>query len=222
MKKIILILVIITLSTFSLRVQAAWYDWLGWSKIKSVFIKENIGDKKETPIETKNQNQSEPKPDTAQAIPEKSKPATNAQNSNAEVESLKAEINTLKASLDNLYKAHSGLVEDHNKLLKYASDEILDLTNRYNNLLEAHNSLIQKHNNLVDSVGRLSVPRITDTSNLENEVSNLESKIRKLENTTENICNAVFSGIGIGSKCPSGFLIYTSLEDRIKELERKY
>jgi len=232
MKKIILALIIIIFLSFSTQTQAAWYDWFGWSKIKSVFIKENIGDKKETPAETKNQNQSEPKPDTTQTIPEEPKQATNTQNSSAEVESLKAEITTQKTNLDNLYKAHGQLVEDHNKLLKYTSDEILNLTNRYNNLLEAHNNLIQKHNNLVNSVSRLSVPRITDTSNLEKKVSNLEnkastleSKISNLESITAKICKNVFSYSRLlfsGCEGLSDFLITSTLESRIEKLERGY
>jgi len=205
MKKITLaitltLLIVISLSLFT-QAQAAWYDWLGWSKIKSVFIKEKVEDKKETPVET--QNQDESNSDTTKITPEEPKPDTNTKNSNVEnteVESLKAEVAALKANLDNLYKAHNGLVEDHNKLLKYTNDEISDLTNRYNNL--------------VNIVSKPSVPQITDTSNLERKVSNLE-------NTTENICKSVFSGIGIGSKCPSGFIIVrNTLEGRIENLER--
>ena len=217
MKKTILALIFIIFLSFSTQTQAAWYDWFGWSKIKSVFIKEKVEDKKETPIETvETENQGEPNPDTTQVIPKEPKQTINIQSSSAEVESLKAEITTQKTNLDNLYKAHGQLVEDHNKLLKYTSDEILDLTNRYNNLLEAHNSLIQKHNNLVNSVSRLSVPRITDTSDLEG----LESKIRKLENKIEDVCRWIFGGLSFG--CPSLRMSSENLEDRIEKLERGY
>lgn len=206
MKKVISVitlalLIVISLSLFT-QAQAAWYDWLGWSKIKSVFIKEKGEDKKETPVEVETKNQDESKPDTIKTTPKEYKPTPNIQKSDAETNSLRVEIATLKANLDNLYKAHSELVEDHNQLLKYTSEniewlkstkssntgveplksEVALLKTNLDNLYKAHSGLVEDHNKLL----KYTADEISDLTSRYNNLVNAVSELSIPRTTTIN------------------------------------
>jgi len=174
MKKIILVLTIIMLLSFSTQTQAAWYDWF-W------------GVKKEASVETK--NQSEPKPGVIQVTPEKPEPTLDTQKPTSEIESLKTEIATLKVSLENLDKAHNRLVEDFKTLLQVTVSFRNELKNTSqaptgNNFESKITSLENKVENICRRVFSSMIAPLPGGTNCPSGVflqESFETRIKKLE-----------------------------------------